>query len=73
MKYRLILEGFETQAELLEFAEWFINGEKETFEFTGGGFPAAVNAYENRPIDIIGGTITIPIEKCFEECSEELT
>lgn len=71
MKYRIILEGFETQAELLEFAEWYVNSEKETFEFTGGGYPAAVNAYENKPIDIIDGTIIIPIEKCFEEYPEE--
>ena len=33
MIYKLVLEGFETQEELLAFANWFINSEKETFEF----------------------------------------
>ena len=66
MKYKLVLQGFETQEELLAFANWFINSEKETFEFQDGSFPVAAEECRNKPIDIVGGTIVVPIEKEFQ-------
>lgn len=66
MKYRIILEGFETKEDLLAWAEWFINSDEEFFMFDDGSFPAAVNAYTNANLEVVDNSLTIVIEK-FKE------
>lgn len=70
MKYKVILDGFETEKEALDFADWFVNGDTEAFEFEDGSFPTAVEAYQNKPLQIIDNTVTIEIEKYYDDGTE---
>ena len=67
-KFRVILEGFETEEDLLDWVSWFTNSDEEFFLFKDGTFPAATIAYSNMKPEIIDNTVLIPIEKV--QCSD---